>query len=452
MTSLPLLGALLVFTAADGELASAPGLQLHYRGTVAQVRRERDDQPAEKSFDLTWTVAEVDADGVDLLWIVDERGAGGFGWSDRAGKLTEKADGATVGAAGPAVLFDYGTGKHAVPLAPPKFALPESPAAGAKWERDDLEHEILRATTVNDRRTWEVQLSNNFGKQRTVWVEPESGVIVRYEARVFMNQGTEYRLAVELTGVSALDADDAKALAAAVGKLVNVKGKLKLAPRTTGDKLIAAQLQTLEKELPALEQIAGHGATARIVAAARRDFTLQSERTSALDRLVAEQTGKVVESFEAAGAGDVKFSSNQLRDYVTVLHFWDYRDTPLTEPYGQVGYLEFLYGRRKEQGLRVVGVAVDGRFKTPATAGAAASSVRRLKNFMNLTYPIVHDGGALAEQFGDPRRIGAELPLFVVVGKDGRIAHYKVGHYDVDREAGLKQLDATVKDLLGLDE
>jgi hypothetical protein len=168
--------------------------------------------------------------------------------------------------------------------------------------------------------------------------------------------------------------------------------------------------------------------------------------------LIAAQSGRAVEPFEARGAGDVKFSADDLRDRVTVLHFWEYRDEPLTEPYGQVGYLEFLFGKRKEAGLQVVGVAVDGRFQQPTTAGAAAASVRRLKNFMNLTYPVVFDGGELLKQFGDPRIAGGELPLFVVVGKDGRTAHYKVGHYDVDRQAGLKQLDAVVKDLLGVDE
>jgi hypothetical protein len=178
----------------------------------------------------------------------------------------------------------------------------------------------------------------------------------------------------------------------------------------------------------------------------------QSDRTSALDRLIAEGTGKVVEPFEAAGPGDVKFDSDALRDRVTVLHFWEYRDSPLAEPYGQVGYLEFLYGRHKARGLQVVGVAVDGRFAQSPTAGAAAASVRRLKNFMNLTYPIVHDGGGLVRQFGDPRNIGADLPLFIVVGPDGRIVHYKVGHYEVDREAGLKQLDEVIQNLLKNDQ
>ena len=41
---------------------------------------------------------------------------------------------------------------------------------------------------------------------------------------------------------------------------------------------------------------------------------------------------------------------------------------------------------------------------------------------------------------------------FVVVGPEGKIVHYKVGHYPVDREAGLKQLDAVVTGLLAAEE
>lgn len=78
-----------------------------------------------------------------------------------------------------------------------------------------------------------------------------------------------------------------------------------------------------------------------------------------------------------------------------MLHFWDYRDEPLKEPYGQVGYLEFLYDKHKGKGLRLFGVAVDGRFQQPEGARGAVVAVRKLKNFMNLSYPILFDGGDL---------------------------------------------------------
>ena len=63
---------------------------------------------------------------------------------------------------------------------------------------------------------------------------------------------------------------------------------------------------------------------------------------------------------------------------------------------------------------------------------------------MNLTYPLVLDGGAGIKVVGDPRLVGATLPLVIVVGRDGRVTHYHVGFYEIDRQAGLKQLDEAV--------
>ena len=58
------------------------------------------------------------------------------------------------------------------------------------------------------------------------------------------------------------------------------------------------------------------------------------------------------------------------------------------------------------------------------------------------------DDGTLLRKFGDPRRVGAELPLWVLVSADGKIAHYKVGFYDIKPDEGLKQLDAEVVKLI----
>ena len=71
-------------------------------------------------------------------------------------------------------------------------------------------------------------------------------------------------------------------------------------------------------------------------------------------------------------------------------------------------------------------------------------SVRKLKAFMTLSYPVLLDSGALAKQFGDPRIVGASLPLFVVIGPEAKIVHYHVGPYDVHQDQGLKQLDEVV--------
>jgi hypothetical protein len=171
---------------------------------------------------------------------------------------------------------------------------------------------------------------------------------------------------------------------------------------------------------------------------------LQSARGDAVAELSSKFDGRAVEEFSAKGFGDDALSLADLRGHVTVLHFWEYRDEPLKEPYGQVGYLDFMYHRRKPGGLQLYGVAVDGRLGDEKSRGAAERGVKKLKAFMNLSYPVVLDGGALVKQFGDPRLVGANLPLFVVIGPDQKIIHYHVGHYEVHQDQGLKELDQVV--------
>lgn len=444
---------------AAAEPQIAPGIELHYRGTVARVERDRSTQAAGKAFDVSVLVTSVDADGADYYWLLDERGQGAFGWAERFGKWSQNSAGQAPEIEGPALLYDYGKGKHVVRLPAPRMVLGEAsdngernkPEIGAKWTADGLESEILRAQTVDGRTAWVVEVRNQFGVQRRVWVDQESRVVLQEEDRVFMDQGTEYRLAMELAAVEFLEPAALAARQASFTALLQLQGKLKRTPRTIDEKLTPAQLKVLAANLP-VTRTAVEGPATRLLATAERDLKQQVSRTSALDKVTAEQVGRKPSAFEVAGLDGATLTGDELTGAVTVLHFWDYRDEPLKEPYGQVGYLEFLYDKHKGKGLRLFGVAVDGRFQQPEGARGAAVAVRKLKNFMNLSYPILFDGGDLVREFGDPRLQGGELPLFVVVGPEGKIVHYKVGHYPVDREAGLKQLDAVVTGLLATEE
>ena len=49
-----------------------------------------------------------------------------------------------------------------------------------------------------------------------------------------------------------------------------------------------------------------------------------------------------------------------------------------------------------------------------------------------------------ALKFGDPRKLGAKLPLWVVIDPDGKIAHYHVGFYAIKPDEGLRPLDEAV--------
>src|SRR5262249_34438941 len=144
------------------------------------------------------------------------------------------------------------------------------------------------------------------------------------------------------------------------------------------------------------------------------------------------------------GLDGSEIESTDWKGQIVVLHFWEYLGDKLSEPYGQVAYLDFLNDKRKKLGVKVIGVAVDSRFTDPAQKAVAIRSVRKLQQFMHLAYDLVTDDGSALADLGDPRKLNSKLPLWIVVGADGKIAHYKSGLYDIQPDEGLKQLDEVV--------
>jgi hypothetical protein len=432
------------------ELPDAPtaGLQFSYRGTVAELRRDRPAPSPGKSFDLALLVADTGETGTQLDWLVDERGAGGWPWMERFGRLALDAKFGAVGPLGPALLYDYGGGKAVIGLLPPLFESPQTLEIGATWQADGLKYEVESARKIGDHDCWQITAENNFGPKSTLWVGKGSPVLVGYDERVFMDRGTEFQLQVRLVGTDQLSNEQLSAEKRGYNTLLALHTKLKRPARSQSDEIPPEQRAMVTEQLAQLEQQVESGPLAKLVRTAARDIHLQAGRADALAQLTQDHLGKPVRKFSITGLGDDKLTEGELADQVTVLHFWDYRDEPLKEPYGQVGYLEFLHNRRKGDGVKIYGIAVDGRLQNEQTRKAAMTSVRKLRNFMNLTYPVLLDDGELLKQFGDPRAVGANLPLFIVVGPDGTIAHHHVGFYPVDRQDGLKELDAVVAQLI----
>jgi peroxiredoxin len=436
--------SLVVAPFALGAEAPPAGTLLTYRGGVAQMREDRTFGEALKTFDLTLLVASEGDAGNRLYWTVDERGRGAWPWLERFGSLACDASWRLSGNAGPALLYDLGESTSAIPIPLPLFATQTPLAAGATWERSPWRYEVQRAARLEGHDTWQVQVSNNYGPKRVVWVQKDGPLCAGIDERVFMGMGQEYQLQLRLVGSERLADEKFRSLAAGFEALLAAKAALNRPERSETLDLNAKQLATLAEQLPAIEKLVSGEPLEKIVKAAQRDLAQQNNQADAVKKLVAEHVGRQAPQFDLRGLSNEAVTHADVKNQVTVLHFWEYRDAPLKEPYGQVGYLDFLYQRRKPEGVKVYGVAVDGRLADEAERGAALRGIRKLKSFMNLNYPILLDGGAVIKQFGDPRLVGAELPLVVVIGRDGKIAHYKVGYYEVDRNAGLKELDTVV--------
>jgi peroxiredoxin len=433
---------------------AAPGMragqQITYRGTVSQRDTGGEASATDpKAFDLHWIVVKSDDSGAKLIWIVDERGPGGWPWPDRFGQLSLDAKGTPqAGDVGPALLYDYGDGESAVPL-PPLVAPSEKPlAAGAKWSLSGEDYTVQGERKADGREGWQVQVENRYGVQRNLLIDKTAPLLLAQTQRVFMNMGSEYELAMKLAGVEELSAEALAATEGTITRLLELRAKLQRPARTPDGAWNPAQLKQLSESLPEIERRAVGSPLAALLAAATRDSKAQGGRAEEIAALVTRQVGKPLAPFSLPGLIGGSLTEKDLAGHVSVLHFWDYKDAPLKEPYGQVGYLEFLFQKRNDQGVKVYGVAVDERLADDAGRRAAISSVRKLKTFMNLTYPIALDSGELIKAIGDPRSAGAALPLFVVIGRDGKVTHYHTGFYDVDRQVGLKDLSAAVDEAL----
>jgi hypothetical protein len=413
---------------------------------------DRTPGDAEKTFDLTLTVADSSDEGAKMYWLVEERGRGAWPWPERFGVVQADAAWQADRDLLPSLWYDLGDTQSAIPLVLPVLVSPQPLAAGASWEdAAGWTHEVQESVEQDGRQAWRVQASNAYGPKRVMLVAEGGALAVGYEERVFMGMGQEFLLQLNLVGQETLAEEKLQAVAAGYDALLALRGKLDRTERTPDHDWNDAQLALLAEELPAIEEAAAAAGLAKLVRAARKDVEAQSSRASAVDELVAQYIGEPAAEFEAEGTSREKVAPADLQGRVTVLHFWEYRE-PLQEPYGQVGYLEFAFTRWKEAGVQVYGVAVDSRLDDESTRSTALRGVKKLKQFMNLSYPVLLDGGAIVKKFGDPRVAGAELPLWVVVGPDGNIAHYHVGFYDVDRNEGLKALDAVVQEALGAGE
>jgi hypothetical protein len=435
----------------------AAGTQLAYSGSLAPVKD--DGNPTVKKFTLSYVALPGAPAGGELGWVLSEAGRGGWLWLDHFG-VVGSGEETAEGAASPALLYEREDGKSIVPLlGPVLIGGPEEIEVGATWTSGGLEHRVLRQTAKAQRNCWEVEVRSLYGHKRTLWLEQESLLVVALRETVFMGQGQEHKLTLDLVESKQLSGSDLERTAAAIEKWSKLREQLGWKSHTLRTELNAQEIATLKAELPKLLLTRsvneaktattgrGFGMLDSVAEAAASDAQGQKNRAGAMAALRERAIGQSLGEIKLQDLAGKAIGPADLAGKVVVLHFWAYRDTPLEEPYGQTGYLDYLVRRRGGEGVAVYGVQVSEQFGDEPLRAAAASA-RKLKAFMNLSYPIVLDDGTLLKRVGDPRPAGGKLPLFVVLGKDGKIAEYHAGFFDVKANEGLAELNAVIGKLL----
>ncbi|HEX5102250.1 MAG TPA: TlpA disulfide reductase family protein [Pirellulaceae bacterium] len=425
-------------------VSADPATQLKYVGTMTPVKE--DGNPAVKRFTLT--VQPLAGEEGQLAWTLEETGRGGWSWLDHFGRWAvtrSVSEGAPDAGVGPALLYEREDGKSLVPILSPHFADGAKLEPGATWDEGRLEYKVLGEEQRAGLPCWEIEVRSPYGHKRTLLVEKASGtLVVAVRETVFIGQGQEHKLNFELTEAKELTEADAASTAAALEQWLKLRDTLAWTPRGGRTELSTEQIATLKAELPKLLETSAAGPLATIAAAAEADAKGQRNRAGAVAALREAALGQPLGKFALQDIAGKPLTEEALAGRVVVLHFWEYRDTPLEEPYGQTGYLDYLSRRRGEAGVLVFGVTVADNIDDEQARRTAASSARKLKAFMNLSYPILLDDGTLLKRLGDPRQASGKLPLFVVIGKDGKLAEYHAGLYDVKTNEGLAELDAVI--------
>jgi len=348
----------------------------------------------------------------------------------------------------PHLVYPFDGTVYLIGLPPLVIKLPENIEPDASWEQAGWQMTAVEELSVDNAPAWIIEARERRGRQQTLTVNAATGTILRGEADVFMGQGDQFRLTIARSAVKTVDAEISAQISELQGQLISLQAALKRRPDAHGSELSQRQVDDVLSGVEQLTRLSKGTPLEDLIRRIRSDAEQQQKRLATAASRASELMDSPSPEFSLTLVGGGKLDSSSLKGKTVVLHFWDYRDAPLTEPYGQTGYLEFLFNQKKKMNVEVVGVSTNPDLQIAENVGRGRRAARKLSEFMNLTYPIGHDDGTLLETFGDPRDAKGQLPLWVVLTSDGKIAHYHAGFYEVDAAQGLKELEAVLAGLV----
>ncbi len=189
-----------------GPFDDAAAVELRYTGTLAKAARAADETPV-KRFNLYCLVVREADGGRKLAFVLNERGGGAWSWPERFGSIALDAQFKQVSAGTPRLLYEYEGNPLIIPLPLPVPDYAGLLKLGAKWTTGKEAWEVGRTQKVQDRNCWQIEVSTNFGRKRTLAIDAESPLVVALEERVFVGQGDEHVLLMQLESLKALDAE-----------------------------------------------------------------------------------------------------------------------------------------------------------------------------------------------------------------------------------------------------
>ena len=411
---------------------------LSYEGQLLQTER---GQPAVavKEFSARTVLEQLDSGAWQATTLVQEASTP-LPWPEQF--TTQQ------GGAAPAVIgYRHKDRAYVVSMMFPMLVSPEPLAEGVRWEVEQASFEVVGSRQLDGIDCWEVESVTGPARRHRILVRQDSPIVEELRQTVFMGQGDRFELLVRRTAQEAIPANAWKQQQQLQQQLRDLQVALDRNADDRAAPLTEQQVTVAAEKLPALVAAAEKSPYASYLARITRDQQERMQRADEVALLGEKFLGQPAPKITLTRLDGTEAPLAAQTGKVIVLHFWGYQDEPLEQPYGQIGYLDFLANRHRQEPVAVYGVAVDSRFTNPMTRDAGIRSVKRLINFMKLGYEVTIDTGAVLNQFGNPTRLGEELPLWIVIDRNGKIAHYHTGYYDIDNTRGLKELDELVSRL-----
>ena len=421
---------------------------LVYEGELLQIGKRGEKVPVKK-FQLDCFVIPQHNQR-QVVYLIDENGGGGHHWPEQFGELILNANHQQLNKRKMGILYNHNDTQHQLGLRQCYFEFHSKMKTDETWLANNLRHTVGRKKTIGSRSCRQIQIFNNFGLVQSCYVDEAAGLLVEVEHRLTMGQGDPFRIQMNLKSGSEVDQAEAKQLSSLIPALLALQAQLDREQDPPSPLLSEEQVQHTQKALSELKKLSAKTSFRSLVDSIANDLELQQLRIEGVKGLSARFLNKKAAKFALTSMSGKTIPTKEYQNQILLLHFWSYKNKPLKEPYGQVGYLDFLnqQGKRRKYGLKVYGIAVNDDLGVEEKKGAALRSIRQLREFFNLGYPVTLDEGPLVKNFGDPRRINVDLPLWVLISPEGKIVHYHVGTYDIQPNEGLKELEAEVVKLV----
>jgi hypothetical protein len=428
-----LLSTLLCLQVNSSRAADRPQLS-HYSGSL--IRPGGDESEILRRFECLLIQSPTTA----FFHVLDDPRRG-CPWPDSFGRFQAAAENLVQ----PHLTYQYEDSNYFLSLPPLVLTLPDQANENTEWKVGAWTYQLLERTELDQEAVWAVEAREPRGRRQKLLINQQTGTLVQAEMDVFMGRGDRFQMTVRRISAEPVPTAQIDSIAATQENLLKLQSTLNRRPDAVLAELSERQIQDAAAALDDLNTASEGTPLQRLVSRIKTDVEQQQTRVSA----VASQAGAMVNSRMPAFALQLihggTLESASLAGKTTILHFWEYRDKPLSEPYGQTGYLEFLFNRYRSKNVAVVGICCNPELLDPSTVRQAQRSARKTAEFMNLSYPIGGDDGSLLKTVGDPRDSRGQLPLWIVISPDGKVVHYHAGFYEIDAATGLKQLDEIVQ-------